>query len=88
MSQKARLFQNGRSQAVRLPVAYRFDDCEEVFIRRDPDTGDVIISRRPDNWDSFLAARQDAAVDQGFLDPRERQQKGVQGRDPFEGWKE
>lgn len=87
MSQKARLFQNGRSQAVRLPVAYRFDDCEEVFIRRDPDTGDVIISRRPDNWESFLAARQGAAVDQDFLDPEERQQKSPKERDPFEGWK-
>ena len=26
MSQVAKLFTNGRSQAVRLPAAYRFDD--------------------------------------------------------------
>ncbi|QEA37997.1 AbrB/MazE/SpoVT family DNA-binding domain-containing protein [Pistricoccus aurantiacus] len=87
MGQKARLFQNGRSQAVRLPVAYRFDDCDEVFIRRDPATGDVIISRRPANWDSFLAARQKAAIDQGFLDSEERKQT-VQERDPFAEWNE
>ena len=35
MSQIAKLFLNGRSQAVRLPAAYRFD-AKEVFIRRDP----------------------------------------------------
>jgi antitoxin VapB len=44
MSQIAKLFINGRSQAVRLPVAYRFD-TKEVFIRQDPKTGDVILSR-------------------------------------------
>ena len=32
MSQTAKLFANGRSQAVRLPAAYRFDSAE-VFIR-------------------------------------------------------
>ena len=32
MSQLAKLFTNGRSQAVRLPLAYRFD-TKEVFIR-------------------------------------------------------
>ncbi|MEY4258715.1 MAG: hypothetical protein RJA56_1616, partial [Pseudomonadota bacterium] len=41
MSQTAKLFINGRSQAVRLPAAYRFD-TQEVFIRKDPSTGDVI----------------------------------------------
>ena len=55
MSQVVKLFTNGRSQAVRLPVAYRFD-TKEVFIRQDPETGDVILSRRPETWDGFLAA--------------------------------
>jgi len=41
MSQTAKLFNKGRSQAVRLPAAFRFDS-EEVYIRRDPTTGDVI----------------------------------------------
>ena len=55
MSQVAKLFTNGRSQAVRLPAAYRFD-TKEVFIRQDPETGDVILSRRPETWDGFFAA--------------------------------
>lgn len=53
MKHTAKLFMNGRSQAVRLPVNYRFD-CDEVFIRKDPETGDVIISKNPGSWDDFL----------------------------------
>ncbi len=83
MSQVAKLFINGRSQAVRLPVAYRFD-TKEVFIRRDPDTGDVILSRRPATWDEFFAALKGANVPGDFLDERERDQ-GTQDRDPLEG---
>ena len=86
MSQVAKLFTNGRSQAVRLPVAYRFD-TKEVFIRRDPDTGDVILSRRPATWDEFFAALKGANVPGDFLDERERDQ-GTQARDPFEGLSE
>ena len=41
MSQTAKLFRNGRSQAVRLPSEYRFEGSE-VYVRRDPSTGDVI----------------------------------------------
>ena len=37
----AKLFQNGRSQAVRLPKAFRFEG-KEVDIRRD---GDAVILR-------------------------------------------
>jgi len=41
--QTAKLFKNGRSQAVRLPAEFRFEG-DEVQIRRDPETGDVILS--------------------------------------------
>ena len=44
---------NGRSQAVRLPFEHRFDG-DEVYIRRDPDTGDVILSRKPGDWKDFF----------------------------------
>jgi len=44
--EKARVFMNGRSQAVRIPAAYRFSS-PEVFIRRDPKTGDVTLSEKP-----------------------------------------
>ena len=82
MSQTAKLFTNGRSQAVRLPAAYRFD-AKEVYIRQDAETGDVILSRKPASWDGFFAALKDADVPADFLSASERQQ-GTQNRDPFE----
>lgn len=81
MSQVAQLFTNGRSQAVRLPAAYRFD-TKEVFIRQDAETGDVILSRKPATWDGFFAALQDADMPADFLSASEREQ-GTQNRDPF-----
>jgi antitoxin VapB len=51
--QTAKLFRNGRSQAVRLPADFRFTGTE-VFVRRDPITGDVILSRRPESWQDFF----------------------------------
>lgn len=86
MTRTAKLFPNGRSQAVRLPADYRFD-TKEVFIRRDPATGDVILSRRPATWDGFFAALKDAGVPVDFLDDAERVRE-AQNRDPFEGWSE
>jgi len=86
MSQTAKLFVNGRSQAVRLPAAYRFD-TNEVFIRKDPVTGDVILSRRPDDWSGFLAATENAQVPEDFLSTSERLTQGhadTQDRDPFQ----
>jgi len=86
MSQVAKLFINGRSQAVRLPAAYRFD-TKEVFIRQDPETGDIILSRKPATWDDFFSALKGADVPADFLDEKERSQ-GMQDRDPFESWSE
>lgn len=86
MSQLAKLFTNGRSQAVRLPLAYRFD-TKEVFIRRDPQTGDIILSRKPSNWDDFFAALNETEVAADFLTEADRNQ-GMQERDPFEAWSE
>jgi len=65
MSQVAKLFTNGRSQAVRLPVAYRFD-TKKVFIRQDLATGDVILSRKPSTWHDFFIALKDAEVPARF----------------------
>ena len=86
MSQVAKLFMNGRSQAVRLPAAYRFDS-KEVFVRKVPETGDVILSRKPATWDDFFSALKGAEVPPNFLDQKDRNQ-GTQGRDPFTGWRE
>ena len=73
MTQVAKIFTNGRSQAVRLPAAYRLD-TKEVFIRQDAETGDVILSRRPTTWDGFFAALQEADVPADFLNEKERNQ--------------
>ena len=83
MRQVAKLFVNGRSQAVRLPLAYRFD-AKEVFIRKDPETGDIILSRKPSNWDNFFSLLKNSNVPEDFLNPSERNQQ-TQNRDPFEG---
>lgn len=80
MRQTAKLFMNGRSQAVRLPVNFRFD-CDEVYIRRDPETGDVIISRKPDSWEDFFKLTETAEVPADFM--AERDSELPQERDLF-----
>lgn len=86
MSHVAKLFINGRSQAVRLPAAYRFD-TKEVFIRQDPETGDVILSRRPGDWRGFFAVLNGAEVPADFLGEKDRQKEAAL-RDPFDKWQE
>jgi antitoxin VapB len=65
----AKLFRNGRSQAVRLPAEYRFEGSE-VYIRRDPDTGDVVLSRRPDSWEEFFKLVDATDIPEDFLADR------------------
>jgi antitoxin VapB len=88
MGQTAKLFKNGKSQAVRLPMSYRFDGSE-VNIRRDEQTGDVILSRKPESLLEFFAFAKSlkAGIPDDFLGPKERQ-TGPQDRDPFEDWDE
>ena len=58
MKRTAKLFLNGRSQAIRLPAEFRFEGTE-VFIERDSKTGNLILSRKPyASWQSFLALRE------------------------------
>jgi len=87
MSQIAKIFTNGRSQAVRLPAAFRFDG-DEVFVRKDEETGDVILSRKPTDWDSFFRLVDDAPAPADFLNRGERDQTAKQERDPFADWTE
>jgi antitoxin VapB len=53
--QKAKIFTNGRSQAVRIPKDFRFD-VPEVYIRRDDATGAVVLSTKDHafNWSTFF----------------------------------
>jgi len=69
MSHTAKLFRNGRSQAVRLPADYRFEGSE-VYIRRDTATGDVILSRRPESWQDFFELMKTIDVPDDFLAER------------------
>lgn len=82
----AKLFTTGRSQAVRLPMEFRFEGTE-VFVRRDPKTGDVILSRKPDSWDGLFALYDRDEVPADFMGRRD-QDKAPQDRDAFEGWEE
>ncbi len=87
MSQTAKLFMNGRSQAVRLPAEFRFEG-KEVFIRRDPQTGDVVLSQKEKTWDRLLATLREGDIPADFLSPDERQQGIEQNRDLFADWSE
>lgn len=68
MSASAKLFMNGRSQAVRLPAEFRFDGTE-VFIERQGDA--VILRPKPQGWDDFFAATPRTPDD--FLADREQE---------------
>lgn len=70
MTQLAKVFMSGRSQAVRLPAEYRFD-VKEVYIRRDDKTGDIILSRKPGDWQSFFALTDALDIPPDFMDDRQ-----------------
>jgi antitoxin VapB len=80
MHQTAKIFVTGRSQAVRLPLEFRFD-VAEVFIRRDPATGDVVLSRKPTDWQGLLDVVAQNKEDDLLVERRQTHSR----RDPFEG---
>ncbi|MDF2530303.1 MAG: virulence associated protein VapB [Gammaproteobacteria bacterium] len=80
MNQIAKIFKNGRSQAVRLPAAFRFD-CKQVYIHRDPKTGDVILSRKPDSWEDYFKLVENIQIPKDFMEDRDDQPN--QKRDLF-----
>ncbi|MBR5340346.1 MAG: antitoxin [Erysipelotrichaceae bacterium] len=53
MTMRAKLFENGRSQAVRLPKEYRFEG-DEVRINKIGDI--VILVPIKSKWDNFMKA--------------------------------
>ena len=72
----AKLFQNGRSQAVRLPKEFRFKG-KEVYIHREG--ARVILSEKPNSWDDFFFSDKKTTSD--FM--QEREQLEVEERDIF-----
>ena len=75
MQKTAKLFRNGRSQAVRLPAEFRFEG-KEVLIRRDKKTGDVILSAQPrSTWKEFFELAEKLKAEapeefEGFMEDR------------------
>ena len=66
----AKIFRTGRSQAVRLPKAYRFDTAE-VFIER---KGDAVLLRPKYDQDQWWARVQNALAQfEGFPEEIERE---------------
>jgi len=65
----AKLFQNGQSQAVRLPKEFRFDNLKEVFIKKI--NGMVVLIPKSDKtiWDSMFDTLDDFSDD--FMQTRE-----------------
>jgi antitoxin VapB len=73
MGKTAKIFKNGRSQAVRLPKEYRFD-CDEVYVERRGDA--IVITAKQPGWDEFFdsasAFGEDYLKDREDLPPQER----------------
>ena len=67
MTLTAKVFQNGRSQAIRKPKEFRVDDSE-VYIEKIGDTL-IIKPTKTDKWDSFFHSL-DNVDTTGFLDTR------------------
>ena len=68
---KTKVFMSGRSQAVRIPLEFRFSQ-DEVFIRRDAQTGDLILSEKQGRWADVYAALDHACLPEKFLADREQ----------------
>lgn len=94
-ARRAKLFMNGRSQAVRLPAEFRFEG-EEVLIRRDARSGEVVLTPVAQlSWAEFekrrnallasLTPQERQDVDE-FLTERDQPADGP--KDPHEGWHE
>ena len=77
MTTTAKLFTNGRSQAVRIPKAYQFDGVTEVLIRKEGDALIIVPARKtwtsypedaPPVGDDFLAERPELMDDAGRVE--------------------
>jgi virulence-associated protein VagC len=75
---RAKLFQNGGSQAVRLPKAYRFASQREVLVRRE---GLRVILEPADEWSQEFRA---CLGSLGESIPRPKQEKLSRVRNPFD----
>jgi len=72
----AKLFQNGQSQAVRLPKEFRFDD-DHVFIKKSGNV--VMLIPAKGSWESLMKSLDKFSPD--FMS--ERKQPRTQKRESF-----
>ena len=69
---KARVFFSGRSQAVRIPAEFRFT-TDEVYVRRDPQSGSRILCESPeDSWSDVFQALDAAGFPDDFMENRDQ----------------
>lgn len=79
MAERAKIFQNGGSQAVRLPKSCRFDGQDELLVRR---VGRKVILEPADDWSPDFLACLGAWKDEI---PRPESQSIAARRNPHEG---
>ncbi len=74
----AKVFKNGRSQAIRIPKEYRVN-TDEVYIEKVGDTL-IIKPKKEDRWDVFFDKLKDVDT-KDFM--KERNQLSIQERELF-----
>jgi len=62
----AKIFTNGRSQAVRIPKKYRFQTKHVLIFRRGDE---IILKEKPDSWDNFF--EEQSVFGEDYLSERE-----------------
>ncbi len=86
-AERAKVFMTGRSQAVRIPAAYRFT-TDEVYIRRDAETGEIVLSpvKPKRSWAEIFKMLDEIGPVEDFLDDRD--QGTLPERGVFDDWVE
>ena len=83
MSATAKVFTTGKSQAVRLPKAFRVD-VREMWISRNEHTGEITLKPKPDAdaLQAFLNELRSLPASEEFVPPR----NDAPLPDPLAGW--
>ena len=75
MTAVAKLFKNGSSQAVRLPKEYRFENQDEVFVKK-VENGVLLMPKNDTSvWDKWFDSLNDFTDD--FMDERNQPEAQV-----------
>ena len=80
---RAKLFRNGRSQAVRLPAEFRFEGTE-VEVHRDPDSGAVVLTPVRPSAGALLELRDALLEEPGFRAELDALFEGLHDASPAE----